>query len=329
MADEGDNLHDPWAPPPDGMTAGPGPTEPDVPTRVTPLEPSLDDLSTPLPPFEPVTIPDPVPAPPPSRRKWPGAAKAIVILLAILLVGTAAALGYGWYQTNEDKKDLEQATNQQGQELSGQLDKTNQDLASTQQELTAANAKVTDLQNQLSAAQKETDTAKAESTALAALFPMNAQKLQPAMPGTYRTDAANAATGGCSPGPCPPVQLTLTIAPAGGGLSVSDPTLGQANLSLGGGVWTATGSAPAALQLLCNGAAQPTTYTLTLGQTEVALDSQNAAAGHHARRRPAAELGGGAGRRGADGAGLPARRRDLLPHRPAHLIGRLTSPARR
>ena len=27
---------------------------------------------------------------------------------------------------------------------------------------------------------------------------MNAQKLQPAMPGTYRTDAVNAATGGCS-----------------------------------------------------------------------------------------------------------------------------------
>ena len=66
-----------------------------------------------------------------------------MILLVILLIGTAAALGYGWYKTNEDKKDLEQATNQQGQELSGQLDKTNQDLAyATQQELTAANAKV-------------------------------------------------------------------------------------------------------------------------------------------------------------------------------------------
>ena len=127
-----------------------------------------------------------------------------MILLAILLIGTAAALGYGWYKTNEDKKDLEQATNQQGQELSAaSWTRRTRTWPSTQQELTAANAKVTDLQNQLSAAQKEADTAKAESAALAALFPMNAQKLQPAMPGTYRTDAANAATGGCSLGAVP------------------------------------------------------------------------------------------------------------------------------
>jgi TolA-binding protein len=276
VADEGENLHDPWAPPPNGTAAGPEPPDADVPTRVTPIEPAVDDLSAPLPPFEPVTIPDPVPPPPESRRKWPGSAKAIVILLVILLVGTAAALGYGWYKTNEDKKDLEDATNQQGQELSGQLTKANQDLASTQQQLTAANAKVTDLQNQLTDAQKEADTAKAESDALAALFPINAQKLQPAMPGTYRTDATNAATGGCSLAPCPSVQLTLTIAAAGSGLSFSDPTLGQMNLSPARGGWTASGPAPAAFQLQCNGAPQPTTYTLSVTPTEVALDSKNA-----------------------------------------------------
>src|SRR5262245_36609840 len=188
MADEGDNLHDPWAPPPEVTTEGPVPTDADVPTRVTPLESPIDELGTPLPPFEPVTIPDPVPASPPSH-KWPRSAKAIVVLLAFLLLATAAGLGYGPYTTNEDEKDLENASNQQGQELSGQLDKSHPALASTQQQLTAANAKVTDLQNQLTTtqsqladAQKQADTAKAESAALAALFPMNAQKLQPAMP---------------------------------------------------------------------------------------------------------------------------------------------------
>jgi TolA-binding protein len=280
MADDGENLHDPWAPPPTGTaTDADAAAEPelDAPTRVTPLEPSPVDIAEPLPPFEPVTIPDPTPPPPPPpRRRWPGSAKAIVILLVILLIGTAAALSYGWYKTNEDKKDLEHATTQQGQELSGQLDKSNQDLAASQQQLTDANAKVTDLQGQLSDAQKEADAAKAENDALTALFPMNAQKLQPGVPGSYRTDAVNTATGGCSLAPCPSVQLTLTIAAAGGGLTASDPALGQTNLTLATGGWTAGGSAPAALQLQCNGAPQPTTYTLSLAATEVALASNNA-----------------------------------------------------
>jgi TolA-binding protein len=214
-----------------------------------------------------------LPAP---RRRWPGSAKAIVVILAVLLVATAAGLGYGWWKTNDDKKDLESASNQQGQELSDQLDKANKDLVATQQQLAAANTKVTDLQGQLTTAQSDAAAAKQESAALLALFPLNAQKLQPGLPGTYRTDSVTAAPGGCSLATCPSVQLTLTIEAAGGGLSVSDPTLGHFPLAAVGGGWTATGAAPAALQLPCNGAPQATTFTLTVGATAIALDAQNA-----------------------------------------------------
>ena len=136
MADEGNGLHDPWAPPEKTPSTE---HESDVPTRATPIEPppvavepsSEPDAAAPPPepeppfepvPYEPVAIEYP---PAPTRRRWPGSAKAIVVILAVLLVATAASLGYGWWKTNEDKKDLESASNQQGQELSQQLDQAN------------------------------------------------------------------------------------------------------------------------------------------------------------------------------------------------------------
>ena len=210
------------------------------------------------------------------RRRWPGSAKAIVVLLVIVLVGTAAALGYGWWKTNDDKKDLESASNQQGQELSGQLDKANKDLAATQEQLSAADTKVTDLEGQLKTAQADAAAATAENTTLTGLFPLNAQKVQPGLPGTYRSDSVNVPTGGCSLASCPPVQLTLTIEASGNGLTVSDPAFGRVALTPVGGGWTATGPAAASFQLACNGAPQPTTFTLSLGAIAVALDAANA-----------------------------------------------------
>ena len=281
MADEGDHLHDPWAPPPDGAPAAP---QVDVPTRVTPIEPTVEGPD--LPPVEPVALPEIVPPEsevPAPRRHWPGSAKAIVAILAVLLVGTAVGLGYGWWKSNDDKKELESTSNQQGQELSQQLDKANQDNATAQQQLATANTKITDqqsqitdLQSQLTSAQDEAATAKQQSDALAGLFPLTPQKLQPGLPGTYRSDSVQPMPGGCSLATCPPVQLTMTIESSGGALTVSDPALGRLPLTPIGGGWTATGPAPAAFQLQCNAAPQPTTFTLTLAATAVALGSNNA-----------------------------------------------------
>jgi len=276
MADEGDGLHDPWAPPPDGTAGHPDLEEPEpITTTEVPVH-EVDD--PPAPPVEPVMMPEVVPADsvlPAPRRRWPGSAKAVVVLLAIVLIGTAVGLGYGWWKTNNDKKDLETASNQQGTELSGQLDKANKDLAASQQELAAANAKATDLQGQLTTAQNDAAAAKQLSTTLTGLFPITAQKLQPGLPGTYRSDSVTALPGGCSL-TCPSVQLTLTIESSGGGLTVSDPVLGRLPLTLAGAAWTTTGTAPAALQLVCNGAPQPTVFTLTFGATVIALDANNA-----------------------------------------------------
>jgi hypothetical protein len=277
MADDGEGLHDPWAPPPDG-TAAPSDLEEAAP--VTATEPLVDGpADTPVPPAEPAMLPEVVPPDseiPPPRRRWPGAAKAIVVLLVIVLIGTAAALGYGWWKTSNDKKDLETASNQQGTELSGQLDKANKDLADSQQELAAANAKVTDLQSQLTTAQNDAAAAKQLSATLTGLFPIDAQKLQPGLPGTYKSDPVTALAGGCSLPTCPSVQLTLTIEASGSGLTVSDPVLGRFPLTLAGAAWTTTGTAPAAFQLPCNGAPQPTVFTLTVGATVIALDASNA-----------------------------------------------------
>jgi TolA-binding protein len=303
MADEGNGLHDPWAPP---DKTPPIEQESDVPTRATPIEPASQEgapvepepvESEPVGVYEPEAPPEPVPPfqpvpyepvaieypPSTQKRRWPGAAKAIVIILAVLLVATVAGLGYGWWKTNEDKKDLESASNQQGQELSQQLDKANKDLATTQQSLTtsqqdlaAANAKVSDLQGQVTSAQTDATTAKDRADALAGLFPLNAAKVQAGTPGTYRSPALTAQPGGCSLATCPSAQLTLTVESAGGGLTVSDPALGHVPLTASGAGWTATGPTAAALQLSCNGAPVATTFTLSVSPAAIALDSKDA-----------------------------------------------------
>jgi TolA-binding protein len=288
MADEGNGLHEPWAPPDHTPSTE---HESDVPTRAIPIEPPPGVVDEPLEsfdvapppeveaPFPPIVAHPPVsleyPAAP-VKRRWPGSAKAVVIILVLLLLGTAAGLGYGWWKTNDDKKDLESASNQQGQELSQQLDKANQALATTQQELTAANGKVTQRQSQLTSAQDEAAAAKKEADTLAALFPINAAKVQPGMPGSYRSGSLSTQTGGCSLATCPSAQLSLSVEASGGGLTVSDPALGRVPLTATKAGWSATGPAAAALQLSCNAAPQATTFTLTLSPAAVALDSQEA-----------------------------------------------------
>jgi hypothetical protein len=225
---------------------------------------------------EPAPAPEEPPAATPERRRWTTAAKATVIVLAVALVAACAGLGYAWWRTNEDKKDLETAANQQGQELSQQLSAANANLSKSQADLAAANKQITDLQGQLKTAQDATATAQAQAAALGKLFPINATTVSSGVPGTYRTPALSAQPNACSVAPCPPAQLTLTVTSAGGALTVADPNLGQAALQGSGAGWSATGAVTPALQLQCSGVAQPTTFTLTVSPAAVALDAQGA-----------------------------------------------------
>jgi len=279
MAEEGNSLHDPWAPPskaPDddvATPAGPRP-ESDVPTRATPLPPAPEPPVAPPPPLpEPVLYdaeaesgPDAVP-----KRRWPGSAKAAVIVLALLLVATAAGLGYAWWKTNDEKKDLETAANQQGQELSQQLSKANQTATSLQQNLDATNKQVADLQQQLDASKAAATQAAQQADAMKALFPVDASTVSAGLPGTYRSDPLPPQPGGCSLASCPTAPLTLTI--EGGNATLSDPALGRVALRTAGAGWSATGPVTAPLQLQCGAAPQATTFTVQFSAAAVALDS--------------------------------------------------------
>jgi hypothetical protein len=226
----------------------------------------------PPPPFAP-----PPPPPPEKRKKWPGSAKATAAILAVALLGAAGGLGYAWWKTNEDKKDLEKITTAQSQELASQLDKANADLASTKSSLDAASKQVTDLQGQLKSAQDEAAASKTQADALKALFPVTASSVAGGVPGTYGTQSVGPVAGGCSVAPCPNVQLVLTIESSAGSLTVSDPALGRVPLQAGTGGWTATGSVLASLQLQCAGSPQATSFVLSLAPAAVALDAKNAA----------------------------------------------------
>ena len=302
MADEGSpELHEPWAPtappPPDAETpVGEPPAEPtaEPAPEPRPVPPPPYDVEAETPtaevPAEPVVPPPPFAPPPPpaaepvKSKKWPGSAKAVAIVLAVALVAAAGGLGYAWYKTNQDKKDLEKVTTAQSQELASQLDKANADLATTKSSLDAANKQVTDLQGQLATTQGQLKTAqdaaaasKATADALKALFPITAASVAGGLPGSYSGPSVGTVTGGCSVAPCPSAQLTLTIDSTSGALSVSDPALGRVPLQSGSGGWTANGTAQASLQLQCAGAPQPTSFVLSLAPAAVALDAKNAA----------------------------------------------------
>jgi hypothetical protein len=314
MADEDGGLHDPWAPPQSEPVDSIPPPEaeppapPDVPTRAVPLDPGAEaavgtaGLDEPEPAAgagltpEAIAVapaaaaaatataqipvaPEPPGEPPPAdtKRRWPSAAKAVAIILAVALVAACAGLGYGWWKTNQDKKDLETASNQQGQELSQQLSTANANLTKSQADLAAANKQVSDLQGQLKSAQDAATSAQAQAAALTKLFPINATTVASGVPGTYRTGALSVQGGGCSLATCPSAQLTLTVASSGGSLTVADPALGQVPLQGSASGWSATGPVTPALQLQCAGVAQPTTFTLTMSPAAVALGAQNAA----------------------------------------------------
>jgi hypothetical protein len=293
MADEGSpELHEPWAshpdqappeafaPPETPAEAGP-PAPPRPPAAPYDIEAEAPTTELPaVPPPPPGLAPGLAPPPPPpaeTRKKWPGSAKATVIVLAVALIGAAGGLGYAWWKTNEDKKDLEKVTTAQGQELTGQLEKTNADLNTTKSSLDATNKQVTDLQGQLKSAQDEAAANKAQADALKALFPVTASSVAGGLPGTYNSQSVGPVTGACSVAPCPNVQLALTIESTSGALSVSDPALGRVPLQAGTSGWTATGPVLASLQLQCAGSPQTTSFVLSLAPAAVALDAKNAA----------------------------------------------------
>ncbi len=278
MADEGSSeLHEPWASPPDAAVPGPPPPPPGPPSAPYDIEAELPTTELPAQPPPPPAFAPPPPPPPAKTKKWPGSAKATVAVLAVALVGAAGGLGYAWWKTNEDKKDLEKVTTAQSQELASQLDKANTDLNTTKSSLDAANKQVTDLQGQLKSAQDEAAANKAQADALKAVFPITASSVAGGLPGTYNSQSVGPVTGACSVAPCPNVQLALTIESAAGSLTVSDPALGRVPLQAGSGGWTASGSVFASLQLQCAGAPQPTSFVLSLAPAAVALDSKNAA----------------------------------------------------
>jgi hypothetical protein len=288
MADEGSpELHEPWAPAPGAAPEAPLPAPLPAPAPAAPPPPYDYEAETPtseLPavPGEPVAEPPPAFAPPPPpppgevRKKWPASAKAIAAILAVALLGAAGGLGYAWWKTNEDKKDLEDVTTAQSQELTSQLDKANADLATTKSSLDAANKQVTDLQGQLKSAQDEAAANKASADALKALFPVNASTVAGGLPGSYASQPVGTVSGACSVAPCPNVQLSLIIESASGALTMSDPALGRVPLQSGTGGWTASGPVQASLQLQCAGSPQPTSFVLSLAPAAVGLDAKNA-----------------------------------------------------
>ncbi|HKA03742.1 MAG TPA: hypothetical protein VKD67_05415 [Acidimicrobiales bacterium] len=285
MADEGSpELHEPWASHPAEASAPPETpveAEPPAPPRPPgPYDVEAESPTTELPavPPPPLAFAPPPPPPPADKgKKWPGSAKATVIILALALLGAAGGLGYAWWKTNEDKKDLEKVTTAQGQELTSQLDKANADLNTTKSSLDAANKQITDLQGQLKTAQDQAAANKAQADALKALFPVTASSVAGGLPGTYNSPSVGPVAGACSVAPCPNVQLTLTIESTSGALSVSNPALGRVPLQAGSGGWTATGPVLASLQLQCAGSPQTTTFVLSLAPAAVALDAKNAA----------------------------------------------------
>jgi hypothetical protein len=275
MAEEGSDLHEPWAPP-RGRPAVPYDIEAETPAEREPSEADTPTEVVPVQPAGPPPLTPPPPPPPPGRKKWPGSAKAVTAVLVVALLGTGAGLGYAWWKTNDDKKNLENVTTEQSQELSAQLDKANAELATTKSSLDAANKQITDLQGQLKTAQDGAAAQKATADALKALFPVNAQTTAASLPGGYNTPALSTVSGGCSVAPCPTAQLALTIESTSGALTISDPSFGRVPLQAGGAGWAATGSVVASLQLQCAGVPQPTTFSLSLEPAAVALDANNA-----------------------------------------------------
>ena len=256
----------------DAVEPPPPPYDIEAELAAEPATTELPAAPAPAPTFAP-----PPPPPPAGRKKWPGSAKAVAIVLAVALVAAAGGLGYAWWKTNEDKKDLENVTTVQSQELTSQLDKANADLATTQSSLDAANKQVTDLQGQLKSAQDEAAANKATADALNALFPVTASSVAGGLPGSYSSQPVGTVTGGCSVAPCPRVQLSLTIESTAGALTISDPAFGRVPLQSGGAGWAASGSVQASLQLQCAGSPQPTSFVLSLAPAAVALDAKNAA----------------------------------------------------
>jgi hypothetical protein len=268
MADEGSReLHEPWAPSPPDTPPAPYDIDAETPTEVVPV------VAEPLPA---VLVRPPPPPPPPRRRKWPWSARVMVSILTLAFLGAVGGLGYAWWKTNEDKKDLEAVTTDQSQELTTQLDKANSELATTKSSLDAATKQVTEVQGQLKTAQDDTAAQKTQVDALKALFPINAQTAAVGLPGTYGTESMTAQPNSCTVAPCPTAQLALTIESTSGALTISDPALGRVPLQAGGAGWTASGSVLASLQLQCSGSPQPTSFLLTLAPAAVALDDKNA-----------------------------------------------------
>ena len=143
----------------------------------------------PAPPVEPDAPVPYEPVPPEYRRRrrprrWPGSAKAIVIILAVLLVATAAGLGYGWWKTNDDKKDLETAQQPAGPGAEPAARQDEQGPGQTQQ---AADGGQRQGDRPPGPAARRPRTRRPppsrRPTRWPALFPIERPKVQPGLPG--------------------------------------------------------------------------------------------------------------------------------------------------
>jgi hypothetical protein len=215
----------------------------------------------------------------------------VTAILAVALVAVAAGLGYGWWKTNQDKNDAQEAANSNTAALNKQVSDLKGQVGTLTAQVGNLNKQVSDLQAQLKTSQDATvaaqkaaddakaqaDGAKAQADALAKLFPVNASSTAGGLPGNYTTGTVKTATGNCSLASCPSTQLTLVIAGSGSSFTISDPQIGKPALTLShNAVWAATGQAQGSLQLACETTPVITSFTLNLAPAATALDDKGA-----------------------------------------------------
>jgi hypothetical protein len=220
------------------------------------------------------------------QRRWTRGAKATAALLAVLLVGAVAGLGYAWWHERSDRQDLEKDLNsaaatsaQQVTQLTKERDQAVTRMNTGTQQLDAATAKAAGLQRQLTLTQARLKVAEGAAAAalsqarsLRALFPLSPSKLAAGLPGTYVSTVFNVAAGGCSRPACPLQPLSIAITGTGPALTARAANLGQATLHVVGGVeWAGAGTAGAPFQLRCNAAPQATTFSWTLAPGSTGL----------------------------------------------------------
>jgi hypothetical protein len=222
------------------------------------------------------------------HKRWTAGAKVTATLLSVLLVGALAGGGYAWWHERQDRQSVESDLNSaaatsaaQVTQLTKERDDAQTQFNAATQQLATANGTAADLQRQLTTAQADLKTAQtdratalSETKKLQALFPVDVTTTAAGLPGGYSSTVFNLVSGGCSLAPCPLRPLRLTVSGSGASLVASDPSLGRVGLKVvAGAEWAGSAAAGAAFRLQCQGAPQPTTFSLALAPTAVALTS--------------------------------------------------------